>query len=516
MIQGLFQRVVLVSLTTSVVLLPLLLLSGRIQMRYTARSCYLLWLLLAVRLLLPVQITLPKTVVTLPAPDYLLTLPQAVPAPGAALPVPPGVLTEAPPPLAAAVSLAAILAMAWLAGLAVFFVWQLGSYWLSRRYLLAGAQPDRAAGAVLEGLQAELGMKRPIPVVGTARIKTPMTLGPLRPVILLPASSVPAEELPLILHHELCHIRNRDLWYKVLLLAVNGVHWFNPLVWRMSREAGRNLEYCCDNAVVRGRDAAFRRRYGEVLLLNAAQQGGPILSTRFGDSKARLKGRLMNLFQRKKTGAALVCATFVCVLLAGGLVGCQSGAQAPSGSPQSTDTSQSTDTPPVTATPGALGTALTPSPTPGVLPSEEPADDQAAAEEGWQWPLPDQYAVSATFGTRVHPVSGKETTHDGTDIPAPEGTEVLAAQGGYVFAAGYDAEDGNYLELTHDGGISTLYGHLASQSVAEGDTVVQGQSIGTVGATGAATGAHLHLEFRVDGVAVDGLTYYPDLPLAQQ
>lgn len=224
----------------------------------------------------------------------------------------------------------------------------------------------------------------------------------------------------------------------------------------------------------------------------------------------------MNLFQRKKTGAALVCATFVCVLLAGGLVGCQSGAQAPSGSPQSTDTSQSTDTPPVTATPGALGTALTPSPTPGVLPSEEPADDQAAAEEGWQWPLPDQYAVSATFGTRVHPVSGKETTHDGTDIPAPEGTEVLAAQGGYVFAAGYDAEDGNYLELTHDGGISTLYGHLASQSVAEGDTVVQGQSIGTVGATGAATGAHLHLEFRVDGVAVDGLTYYPDLPLAQQ
>ena len=59
MIQGLFQQVALVSLTTSVVLLPLLLLSGRIQTRYNAQSCYVLWLVLAVRLLLPVRVTLP-------------------------------------------------------------------------------------------------------------------------------------------------------------------------------------------------------------------------------------------------------------------------------------------------------------------------------------------------------------------------------------------------------------------------------------------------------------------------
>ena len=325
MIQGLFQQVALVSLTTSVVLLPLLLLSGRIQTRYNAQSCYVLWLVLAVRLLLPVRVTLPQPLVTLPT---ALPLPQGVPALDPAQAAPALVLPAAPPVQVAPASLVEILAVIWLVGMAVFFLWQMGSYWLSRRYLLAGAQPDQAAREVLEALQVELGMKGPIPVVRTARIKTPMTLGPIRPVILLPGSSVSDEELPMILHHELCHIRNRDLWYKVLLLAVNGVHWFNPFVWLMSREAGRNLEYCCDNAVVRGRDADFRRRYGEVLLSNAAQKGGPMLSTQFADSKTRLKGRLMNLFQTKKTGATLVCATLMCVLLAGGLVGCQSGGHA--------------------------------------------------------------------------------------------------------------------------------------------------------------------------------------------
>ena len=100
----------------------------------------------------------------------------------------------------------------------------------------------------------------------------------------------------------------------------------------MAREAGRNLEYCCDDAVVRGRDADFRRRYGAVLL-HAAGGGGPALCTRFGDSGTRLKGRLMNLFQTKRTGAAMVCLVLAGAVLAGGLVACESAGAAGSGDP---------------------------------------------------------------------------------------------------------------------------------------------------------------------------------------
>ena len=66
-----------------------------------------------------------------------------------------------------------------------------------------------------------------------------MTLGLLRPVIVLPPE-VPEADLPLILRHELCHIRRRDLWYKGVMLLANAVHWFNPLVWRMAGQAGRD------------------------------------------------------------------------------------------------------------------------------------------------------------------------------------------------------------------------------------------------------------------------------------
>lgn len=114
--------------------------------------------------------------------------------------------------------------------------------------------------------------------------------------------------------------------YKALLLLTNAVHWFNPLVWWMVREASRNLELCCDDEVVRAKDAGFRRRYGEILLHTAAGCRAPALSTYFGGGKKLLKGRLANLFQKKKNSAAAVCVVLALALPAGSLVACESAA----------------------------------------------------------------------------------------------------------------------------------------------------------------------------------------------
>ena len=92
-----------------------------------------------------------------------------------------------------------------------------------------------------------------------------------------------------------------DGLYKALLLLTNAVHWFNPLVWWMVREASRNLELCCDDEVVRAKDAGFRRRYGEILLHTAAGCRAPALSTYFGGGKKLLKGRLANLFHGRNS-----------------------------------------------------------------------------------------------------------------------------------------------------------------------------------------------------------------------
>ena len=112
------------------------------------------------------------------------------------------------------------------------------------------------------------------------------------------------------------------------------------------------------------------------------------------------------------------------------------------------------------------------------------------------------HTLSALFGGRVHPVTGQRTDHTGIDIPAPEGTPVLAAASGTVEAAGWDGEGrlGDRVILAHGGGWTTTYGQLSQITAVTGETVEQGEVIGYVGATGRATGPHLHLELAENGV----------------
>ena len=130
---------------------------------------------------------------------------------------------------------------------------------------------------------------------------------------------------------------------------------------------------------------------------------------------------------------------------------------------------------------------------------------------GWQWPVPGYYTITSVFGPRIHPITGRPGNHTGTDIAAPGGTKILSARGGVVTISTYNSSYGNYVVVQHDNGISTLYAHMNSRAVSEGDVVSQGQVLGYVGTTGSSTGNHLHLEFRVNGTRTDALDYYPAL-----
>ena len=130
---------------------------------------------------------------------------------------------------------------------------------------------------------------------------------------------------------------------------------------------------------------------------------------------------------------------------------------------------------------------------------------------GWQWPVPGYYTITSIFGPRSHPITGRPGNHTGTDIAAPGGTKILSARGGVVTISTYNSSYGNYVVVQHDNGISTLYAHMNSRAVSEGDVVSQGQVLGYVGTTGSSTGNHLHLEFRVNGSRTDALDYYPSL-----
>src|SRR3989442_7700340 len=111
--------------------------------------------------------------------------------------------------------------------------------------------------------------------------------------------------------------------------------------------------------------------------------------------------------------------------------------------------------------------------------------------------------ISSRFGGRFHPILKRWRTHEGTDYAAGYGTPVRATADGIVTEAGPNGGYGNLIELRHANGIRTRYGHLSrfAAGLHAGQRVHQEQIIGYVGATGLATGPHLHYEFRVNGRA---------------
>lgn len=112
--------------------------------------------------------------------------------------------------------------------------------------------------------------------------------------------------------------------------------------------------------------------------------------------------------------------------------------------------------------------------------------------------------ISSNFSrARFHPVLGRTRRHEGTDYAAGTGTPVVAAGEGTVIRAGRAGGYGNLVEIRHRNGITTRYAHLSRIRTRTGARVSQGQLIGNVGATGLASGPHLHYEFRVNGVAKD-------------
>lgn len=109
--------------------------------------------------------------------------------------------------------------------------------------------------------------------------------------------------------------------------------------------------------------------------------------------------------------------------------------------------------------------------------------------------------ISSSFNPRrLHPVLRQVRPHRGIDYAAPVGTAVYAAGAGRVTTSAYDKYNGHHVFIQHPGGIVTKYLHFTKRTVKKGQTVRQGQTIGTVGATGRVTGAHLHYEFLVNGV----------------
>ena len=213
-----------------------------------------------------------------------------------------------------------ILFYGYLAGAAAFLLYQGVSYALFRRTVRRWKRDVTRAdyAAMLSDTARDLGVNAPEMIVCEA-ISTPAVTGLLRPRLLLPHERYDVQELRYILRHELCHLKRRDMLLKLVLLAANAMHWFNPVVYLMLRQADEDIELACDSAATDGLELPERAAYSRTLLA-AVQSSVRALpaTTCFGGTVERLKRRITNVLgAQKKRGLGIVALVLALTLTAG-------------------------------------------------------------------------------------------------------------------------------------------------------------------------------------------------------
>lgn len=331
--EKLLNNLMQIGLTVSLAALVPLILRRLMKKRYPARMVCVVWAILALRLLIPVQLTLPQAPVqVMPRTSYVVQSDQTA-FRQAGLPVTQmparwvtgtqaQTLSAADTGTVKTVDITDILLTLWLAGVIACVLWQgIGYYRLIRSLKGTSCSIERAdLHTILQEQCADLVIDREIPLRVSSAADCPMLAGFIHPTLYLPDERISRTDAAFIFRHELTHYKHGDLWLKLLLLAARCLHWFNPLVHLIARFAQEDIEAACDDAVVRGHDGAYRRAYGETILRSAiaqAQKRKALVSC-FGDDKKTLMRRFEGLFDKsvKKRGVALVV---IIALLVGSL-----------------------------------------------------------------------------------------------------------------------------------------------------------------------------------------------------
>lgn len=337
---GVFLTFLGISASVGAVIAVLVLLSPLLNKRYAAKWKYLIWIFLAVRLLIPVGGVSGLREKNARSPiqsgsdiskDFGEDMEEDTP-----LPV--RVVVEIPPqmtsPIVAqsekgtGITALDIVAWIWAVGGLIFLSVHIFSYLGYRRRLMAYGRIVDNIGLLNEinELKHSLHINRAVTVMKYPRAESPMMIGFIKPVLVLPKESYTAEELYFIMKHELVHLKHGDIYFKLLFVAANAAHWFNPLVWIMQKEAAVDMELSCDEMVIKGAGIEVRKAYTETLMSTIHKRFSKknILSTQFYGGKKIMKKRFRNILTKKtkKSGISVLICSVVLALYLGTIVGC--------------------------------------------------------------------------------------------------------------------------------------------------------------------------------------------------
>lgn len=353
-----------------------------------------------------------------------------------------------------------LLGCVWLTVFLGIFVFKIFSY-------------CKYTGILRKNFSAEQSMGG-LTVRKTQLLSAPVLIGLIKPVLYIPDGDLSDKETEYIFKHELTHFKRKDLWYKHFSLVVCTVHWFNPIVYLILREIDECCEISCDCETVKNYTYTQKSEYMRLilrLLQNSLTNTNSFSLTMTGARRTIERRFRMIRKYNKKSKIITVISVFCAVILCG-------------------------------AAAYASGTLSN-----GLLMRKLGTDENATVNletvlskigftnNGFLLPNGD---ITAPFGKLPN---GK--IHTGIDYSGKKGDPVYAGADGTVSETKYSSSLGYYIIISHENEYTSLYAHLSEINVSEGDTVLRGQIIGKVGASGMATGPHLHFEIRKNGEAVN-------------
>ena len=338
MVTDIFLSILGISASVSLIVIVLLLLSPLLDKRYAAKWKYWIWIFLALRLLLPYSWgggrpaadIVPQTESQGFSKDKEGDSGQAAPLRR--------IIVQIPEPLTTSiaaqekgdvgVSILDIIADIWIT-VGLIFLWiHLISYFYYKYQVRRSGKriKDVTVMRQIFELKRELHIRSTVHIIKYSETTSPMMIGFLHPVLILPDEHYEAEKLFFILKHELIHWKRKDVYVKLLLAAANAVHWFNPLIWIMQKEAVIDMELSCDEMVTQGAGYTERKAYTEALLSTIHQQCAKknMISTQFYGGKQIMKKRFQNILSRtrKKNGAAVLACAMILTICLGTMIGC--------------------------------------------------------------------------------------------------------------------------------------------------------------------------------------------------
>lgn len=317
-----------ITLSTSVIIALFWMLRPLVGKKYVAKWRYWLWLLLAFRLLLPVNISLPEAPIQITAPTGNLINNIPVISQGTVYSTADHSKIVEKDTSKQTISVQHVAMMIWLFGTVVVLAYQLIGHYLFLKTLKRWSKPvsDQRILELFGQTLKQMEIHKKIMLKTSKKATSPMLTGVLRPTVWLPPYSYRDDELRVIFKHELVHYKQHHLWYKLIMLCAQSVHWFNPLVHLMVKEAGKDMEVVCDSEVVKGTSMVFRKQYSEIILSMVTRHpvGKTTLSTHFNGGKKMIRQRIIGIFDTKKKGRGIGAILLVGLLLAlaGGIVAC--------------------------------------------------------------------------------------------------------------------------------------------------------------------------------------------------